>query len=104
MTRNAFKMKLKSGYEQEYQRRHDEIWTELAAELSKAGVFDYSIYLDEETLTLFAFQKLRDNHTAELLPQHPIIQKWWAYMADIMDTNPDRSPVSSPLKEVFHLD
>jgi len=104
MQRNAFTMKLKPGYEAEYKKRHDEIWPELAKELSKAGVSDYSIFLDEETLTLFAVQKLSDDNTADDLPQTGIVKKWWAYMADIMDTNPDNSPVCIPLREVFHQD
>lgn len=103
MYRNAFKMKLKPGFEAEYKKRHDEIWPELAELLSDAGVSDYSIFLDEETLILFAVQKLNDNFDTALLPEHPIVKKWWAYMADIMETNPDNSPVETHLKEVFHL-
>jgi L-rhamnose mutarotase len=95
-------MQLKPGFQAEYKRRHDEIWPELSAELSKAGISDYSIFLDEETLTLFAVQKLSTDHTAGDLPNHPIVKKWWAYMADIMETNPDHSPVCKPLREVFH--
>ena len=97
-------MKLKPGYESEYKKRHDDIWPELAKELSDAGVSDYSIFLDEETLALFAVQKLTDDNTADDLPQTEIVKKWWAYMADIMETNPDNSPVCTTLKEVFHLD
>ena len=104
MIRAAFKMKLKSGYEAEYKKRHDEIWPELSKELTEAGVFDYSIYLDEESLTLFAFQKLADDNTADNLPNTKIVKKWWTYMADLMETNPDHSPVVSPLREVFHMD
>ena len=104
MHRNAFKMKLKPGFEAEYQKRHDAIWPELSEELSKAGVSDYSIYLDAETLTLFACQKLSADNTADALPQTAIVRKWWAYMADLMETHPDHSPVCIPLKEVFHLD
>ncbi len=104
MQRNAFKMQLKPGYEAEYKKRHDEIWPELAEELGKAGVSDYSIFLDEQTLTLFAVQKLADDNTADALPETAIVKKWWAYMADIMDTNPDNSPVCIPLQEVFHQD
>ncbi|MFG6687300.1 L-rhamnose mutarotase [Mariniflexile sp. HNIBRBA6329] len=102
--RNAFKMKLKSGFETEYKKRHDEIWPELATLLSETGIQDYSIFLDEETLTLFAVQKISQDFDEAYLPNHPIVKKWWAYMADIMDTNPDNSPVAKPLKEVFHLD
>lgn len=104
MKRAAFKMKLKPGFEAEYQRRHDAIWPELAAELAKAGVSDYSIFLDEATLTLFAVQKLAGDNTADALPHTEIVKKWWAYMADIMETNPDNSPVCTPLPEVFYQD
>jgi L-rhamnose mutarotase len=104
MTRNAFKMKLKPGFQAEYKKRHDEIWPELATELTQAGVSDYSIFLDEETLTLFAVQTLTDDHTAGDLPNTAIVKKWWAYMGDIMETNPDNSPVSTQLPEVFHQD
>ncbi len=104
MIRNAFKMKLKAGFEAEYKKRHDEIWPELSAELTSAGVSDYSIFLDEETLTLFAFQKLTDSNTSDLLPETAIVKKWWSYMADIMEVNPDNSPIAITLKEVFHQD
>lgn len=104
MERAAFKMKLKKGFEKEYKERHDEIWPELSALLKKAGVNDYSIFLDEETLTLFAVQKLTSNNIAADLPKDPILKKWWAYMGDIMETNPDNSPVVVKLKEVFHMD
>jgi len=104
MTRNAFKMKLKPGQVAEYKRRHDEIWPELANELRRAGVSDYSIFLDEETLTLFAVQKLADDNTAEDLPKSPIVRKWWDYMAPLMEVEPDNAPVCVALKEVFHFD
>ena len=104
MKRAAFKMKLKAGYEEEYKKRHDEIWPELKKKLSRAGIFDYSIFLDKETLTLFAMQKLKDNDTVEELPSKEIMKKWWDYMKDIMETNPDNSPATASLGEVFHMD
>lgn len=104
LLRNAFLMKLKPGNEAEYKRRHDEIWPELSAELKRAGISDYSIFLDRRTGTLFAVQKLTNNNTAPALPQTAIVKKWWAYMADLMETNPDNSPVVTPVDEVFHLD
>jgi L-rhamnose mutarotase len=104
MKRNAFIMKLKKGFEDEYKRRHDEIWPELAEVLTKAGISDYSIYLDQKSLTLFAFQKLTDDNTSDQLPNNPVVRKWWDYMADIMEYNPDNTPVAIGLKEVFHMD
>ena len=104
MKRYAFKMKLKPGFEAEYKRRHDSIWPELSALLTRAGISDYSIFLDEETGTLFAVQKLSDGNTTDALPREAIMRKWWEYMGDIMETNPDHSPVAAPLIEVFHMD
>ena len=102
--RNAFKMKLKPGFEAEYKKRHDEIWPELAKLLSETGIQDYSIFLDEETLILFAVQKISPGFDQKYLPNHPIVKRWWEYMSDIMETNPDNSPIAFSLKEVFHLD
>ena len=105
MKRNAFKMKLSSGDVAEYKKRHDEIWPELVEVLSKAGISDYSIYYDEETQTLFAFQKLTDDNTAAELPKNPVVRKWWDYMSDgIMEYDEKDEPVSIPLTEVFHMD
>ena len=102
MQRFAFKMKLKPGCEAEYKKRHDEIWPELSQLLKDVGLSDYSIFLDEETNILFAVQK-QSGQSSQDLGNTEIVQKWWAYMADIMETNPDNSPVSVPLKEVFYL-
>lgn len=104
MIRNAFTMKLKKGAEVEYKKRHDDIWPELAEELKKAGIYDYSIFLDEKTGVLFAVQKLTDDSISDILPEKAVMRKWWDYMAYIMDVNPDNSPVCMPLKEVFHMD
>ena len=97
-------MKLKPGFKDEYRRRHDEIWPELAAEIRRAGISDYSIFFDEETNTLFAVEKLTSGNTAADLPENPVVRRWWAHMADIMSTHPDNSPIRKPLLEVFHLD
>lgn len=103
MKREAFKMYLKPGFEEEYQRRHNAIWPELKELLEKSGVSDYTIFWDKDTNVLFAVQK-NDGSGSQDLGDNPIVQKWWAYMADIMETNPDNSPVSIPIKEVFHMD
>jgi L-rhamnose mutarotase len=104
--RVAFKMKLKEGYADEYQQRHDEIWPELKELLSQSGIHDYSIFLDPETNTLFAVHKLKGDPSSAAatdLGSNPLVLRWWAKMADIMETNEDQSPISIPLKEVFHL-
>jgi L-rhamnose mutarotase len=103
MQRIAFKMKLHKGSEQEYKKRHDEIWPELAALLTDNGISDYAIFLEKETGFLFGVLKVVDSALLDTLPSQPIMQKWWAYMKDIMDSNEDNSPVSTPLQEVFYL-
>jgi L-rhamnose mutarotase len=100
----AFKMFLKNGFEAEYEKRHAEIWPELKKLLADAGIYDYSIFLDKETNSLFAIQKVNGNTNSQDLSQSEVVQRWWAFMADIMETNPDNSPVSVPLNLVFHLD
>lgn len=102
--RVAFKMKLKSGMEAEYQRRHDAIWPALVSLLRDAGISNYSIYLDPETNILFAVQEVSGENNSQALGENKIVQEWWHYMSDLMETNPDHSPVSKPLMEVFHLD
>nr|WP_314605690.1 L-rhamnose mutarotase [uncultured Janthinobacterium sp.] len=103
MQQIAFKMQLKPGHAAEYQRRHDAIWPELASLLQESGVRDYSIFLDEETGALFAVLRRMDGHAMEALPQHPVMRRWWAHMADLMETQADASPVAVPLLPVFHL-
>ncbi|MEC3880490.1 L-rhamnose mutarotase [Parapedobacter sp. 10938] len=103
MQRIAFKMKLMAGCRDEYKRRHDAIWPELAALLKENGVCDYAIFLDEETNTLFAVQGQVGDQSSQDLGSAPIVQRWWAYMADLMETNADNSPVSIPLTEVFYM-
>jgi L-rhamnose mutarotase len=97
-------MHLHPGNEKEYQKRHNEIWPELKAELRKAGVSDYSIYLDRKTNTLYAYQILADDACDGELAGKDIVKKWWHMMADLMDTNPDESPASDTLVELFHMD
>ncbi|MCC6725021.1 MAG: L-rhamnose mutarotase [Saprospiraceae bacterium] len=103
MSKQAFKMHLHPGQSEEYKRRHDALWPELADLLRSTGIRNYSIFLDEETNTLFGVLDIDDTATLDELPKHPVMQRWWAYMSDIMAANPDNSPVSTPLKEVFYL-
>jgi L-rhamnose mutarotase len=103
MQRIAFTMQLHPGFEEEYQRRHSVIWPELRALLHDKGVKEYSIFLDEPTLRLFAYFQVDDAAKLQELPAEEVMQRWWDYMKDIMDTNPDHSPVTKPLKEVFYM-
>ena len=104
MKREAFKMFLKPGCEEEYERRHAAIWPELKKMLSDNGVYDYSIFWDRDTNILFAYQKARGEGGSQDMGHNPIVQKWWDYMADIMEVNPDNSPISIPLPEVFYME
>lgn len=104
MQQLAFVMQLKPGHEQEYRKRHDEIWPELSQALTDAGIVDYSIFLDPATLELFAVLRLKDDNRRDELPTLPIMQKWWDYMADLMDVDASNKPIERPLVRVFHMD
>lgn len=104
MKRLAFKMYLDEGMKEEYKKRHNEIWPELKKLLKESGVGEYSIFFDEETNILFAFQKNSGEGGSQDLGETEIVKKWWAYMADIMKTNPDNSPVSIDLEEIFYME
>lgn len=103
MEKITFKMMLNPGQAAEYKMRHDEIWPELSSLLKDAGISDYSIFLDEETNILFAVLSRTENHSMDELPSTEIMQRWWSFMGDIMATNPDGSPVVTPLSKMFHL-
>jgi L-rhamnose mutarotase len=104
VTSHAFRMKLKPGAVAEYRRRHDALWPELGAALRDAGIYDYSIFLDEETLHLFAVLKLRPDNKRDELPREPVMQRWWSYMADLMETDPSHRPREWPLVPMFHFE
>ena len=104
MKRFAFKMFLKPGCEKEYAKRHAAIWPELVKMIKEAGVGNYSIYWDKDTNILFAYQEVEGDEGSQDLGGNPIVQKWWDYMADIMEVNPDNSPVSIPLDERFYME
>ena len=99
----AFKMQLNQGEAEAYQKRHDEIWTELVDLLHDAGISDYSIFLDEETHILFGVLRRTKNHKMNQLPEQEVMQRWWKFMGDIMKTNSDGSPWVQPLKQVFYI-
>ncbi len=99
----AFRMRLNAGMQAEYTRRHDAIWPELVDLLHQAGISDYSIFLDPETCILFGVLKRRAGHGMDDLPGSPLMRRWWAHMADIMEVAPDNAPVATPLIPVFHM-
>lgn len=104
LKRVAFKMQIRKGTVAEYKRRHDEIWPELNELLKKSGISDYTIFVDEETDTLFAVQKLADDHRTDELPNDPLVKKWCEYMADMVTMDADGNPICTPLPEMYHLD
>ncbi len=104
MIRKASIMKLYEGYENEYKKRHDEIWPEMVEMLKKYGAKNYSIFLDKKTNNLFAYVEIEDSELWDKTAETKICKEWWKYMKDIMYSNSDNSPVSEEIMEVFHLD
>jgi len=103
MQKYAFEMQLNPGMQAEYQRRHDAIWPDLVALLHGVGVQDYSIHLDPDTNILFGVLWRRDDHSMADLPADPVMQRWWAFMADLMQCHPNHEPVATPLVNLFHM-
>ena len=101
--RKAFVMQLKPGMESEYEHRHNPIWDELAAVLKKHGVSNYSIFFHQGTHQLFAYAEIENEEQWNAIGSSPVCRRWWEHMAELMEVNPDHSPIAVPLKEVFHL-
>jgi L-rhamnose mutarotase len=104
MQRVAFRMQLKPGFEAEYQKRHEALWPELHSLLKNIGVANYSISLDTSTLALYAFLQIENPDLLSSLPAQPVMQRWWAYMAPLMEVDADLSPKVWPLNEVFYME
>jgi L-rhamnose mutarotase len=104
MIRKAFVMQVNAGAEAEYARRHQPIWDDLTAVLRAHGSHNYSIFLDPTTRQLFGYVEIEDEARWNAVARTDACQRWWRYMGDIMPSNPDHSPVSHGLQEVFHLD
>lgn len=103
MIRKAFKMKVHPGRVDEYTERHNPIWPELAGVLRQHGAANYSIFLDRDTHTLFAYVEIESEARWAAVAQTEVCRQWWAYMQELMETCPDGKPVSTDLEEVFHL-
>lgn len=104
MIRKAFVMSVNAGSEEEYERRHRPIWEELEQALKDHGVSNYSIFLHPETRQLFGYAEIEDEERWNAIASTEVCQRWWKHMGDVMPSNPDHSPVSAPLREVFHID
>ena len=104
MIRKGFKMKLYEGFAEEYERRHNLLWDEMIASIHAHGGKNYSIFLDKETHVLYGYIEVEDEELWAKQADDPVNRKWWDFMADIMETNPDNSPVAVDLMPVFHLD
>ena len=103
MIKKAIRMKLYPGMAEEYEKRHRNLWPEMVELLKAHGAKSYSIFLDKETDFLFGYLEIEDEALWNEVPKTEINQKWWDYMKDIMDTNPDHSPVTADLQQVFEL-
>ncbi|MCG6213661.1 MULTISPECIES: L-rhamnose mutarotase [Vibrio] len=102
-TRLAFVMQLKPGFEAQYQQRHDELWPELAQTLKAHGAHNYSIFLHPDTLQLFGYVEVESQARWQTIANTEVCQRWWSFMAELMEVNDDSSPQSTPLTDMFYL-
>lgn len=103
MIHKAFLMSVNPDQQIEYERRHNPIWKELEEVLKSNGVHNYNIFLNSETSQLFAYVEIEDQERWDAISSTAACRKWWTYMKDIMPSNPDNSPKSLELKQVFYL-
>ena len=104
MEKYAWTAKVVKGKEAEYEKRHARLWPEMKQLLKESGIGNYSIFYDPDTLMLFAYQEIGGESSSQEMGDNPVVRKWWDYMSDIMEINPDNSPVSIPLRQVFFLE
>ena len=104
MVRKGFKMFLYEGMAEEYEKRHNELWPEMKDMIHEYGGKNYTIFLDKETNILYGYLEVEDEELWAKSADTEICRKWWDFMAPIMETNPDNSPVSIDFVPVFHLD
>ena len=102
--RKAFVMQVNRGSEAEYTRRHNPIWPDLESVLKAHGAHNYSIFLHRDSCQLFAYVEIESEERWQAIAQTAVCRKWWAHMQEIMPVNPDHSPKSEALEQVFHLD
>jgi L-rhamnose mutarotase len=104
MIRKAFIMQVNPDQHEEYERRHRPIWPELEETIKAHGVTSYSIFLDAETSQLFAYAEIEDEAKWATIADEEICKKWWVHMKELMSSNPDSSPVTKEVREVFHIE
>ena len=106
MIRKAFVIQAKPGMADEYQRRHNPIWPELAEALKRHGVSNYSIFLREDTGELFGYLEVADESVFQKLAETEVCRRWWRYMTEVLVAESADSPKAREimLGEVFHLD
>ena len=103
MIRKAFRMSVHKGQEDEYERRHNPVWQDLAETLAAHGVSSYSIFLDRQTGDLFAYVEIESEERWDAIARTDVCRRWWTHMRELMPSKPDGEPISRPLNEVFHL-
>jgi L-rhamnose mutarotase len=104
MERIAFTMRVRSGQEEEYRRRHEAVWPPMLQALTSAGCRNYSIYMKGQDL--FAYMEVEDFRAfLKHMAANPESDLWEAHMAGIMELGilPETG-FHERLVEVFHLD
>jgi len=105
MERYAWKALVAEGREDEYVRRHDEIWPEMRAELRRAGIRNYSIWLSGRELFGYYECGRGLEYARTVYAESEVVRRWGEFMSDILifETDPATGRRKT-LHEVFYLE
>ena len=97
MEKYAWRGKIVPGMQEEYKKRHDNIWPEMKEVLANAGIVNYSIWMQGEEL--FGYYECEKGvaYAAKVQAESDVVKKWDEYMKDILIMEKDPVTGAQPL-------
>ena len=104
MERFCFTFEIRPGTEDEYKRRHDEIWPELVDAIKGGGISNYSLF--RRGTTIIAYCECEPDAATAFgkIGEHEANARWSAWFEDIIVSLTDEDGNLFVADEVWHLD
>ncbi len=104
MEKYAWRAKIVHGKKNEYIKRHREIWDEMKAVLTEAGIKNYTIWFNNDELFGYYECEKGAEYAAKVQRESPVVKKWDEYMKDILIMETDPETGAQPrMEKVFEL-